>query len=204
MNKKETMFFDRFGDMAEYAYQAATALEHMLVDYTGAASGLVKISEIESACDAVLHEIFQKANVAFVTPIDREDIFLIAKELDNIVDYIDDAAYGFDIFNVKTISPGAKAFVPLIVQATVALKELLREMIHMKTGKAMMDLIIEINRLEAEGDIKYRAAMKKLFTDERDAVDLIKWRAIYDYLENALDACEYVANVIEGVVMKHG
>ena len=204
MSKKEAMFFTYFGDMAEYANKAATLLEEMMSDYTDVEAKITKISEIEHACDQVVHEVLHKTNVAFITPIDREDIFLIVKELDNIVDYIEESAYRFETFNVSAVQPDAKEFASLIVKSTVALKDLTREMINLKTGKAMLDIIIEINRLENVGDHKYREVIKDLFFNEKDAINLVRWQGIYSYLERALDACEYVANVIEGVVLKHG
>lgn len=145
----------------------------------------------------------KQLNKSFITPIDREDIYEIAKNLDNITDSIESTAHRFDMFNVKSITEDTKILSNLIVMCTDELKGIMIELKSMKTSKILTKKIIEINRIENEGDDVFRCAMASLFSNGMNAIDVIKWKGIYEFLENTLDACEDIANIVEGVVMKH-
>lgn len=203
IRKKEAMFFHYFSEMVDMANEAAVELENMLMDYTNVDEKINKISQIEHNCDQQVHMIIEKLNQSFITPIDREDIFLIVKHLDNIVDYIEESAHRFVIFNVKEIKPGSIEIAKIITKSTEDLKKLFNELINMKVNSNLNDAIISINNLENQGDHIYREELTKLFANEENPIDIIRWQGIYTYLERALDSCEDVANAIEGVVMKH-
>jgi hypothetical protein len=142
-------------------------------------------------------------NSSFITPIDREDIYNIAKEMDNIVDTIEEAANSFDLFLITEVRDEAKVMSRLILECIVELKVVVNEMRRMKKSKLLQEKIIEVNRIENEGDVIYRKAIKSLFENETPPLEVVKWKLIFEFLEESIDSCENVANILEGVVMKH-
>ena len=203
ITKKETVFFDHFATMLSMALEASKALEDLILNYTDVENKIKNIGHIEHECDLQVHTIFKKLNVAFITPIDREDIYLITKELDNIVDNIEKTADLFLIYNIKEIKPVTLEIVQLITESIIHLQRLVDELVRIKTSKIIHNEIIEVNKIENQGDTLYKSELTKLFSGETDAVDIIRWNGIFNNLETALDACEDVADIIEGVVMKN-
>jgi Phosphate transport regulator (distant homolog of PhoU) len=203
ITNRETVFFDHFAAMLGMALEASKALEDLIVDYTDVEKKIDNIGNIEHECDLQVHTVLKKLNVAFITPIDREDIYLITKELDNIVDNIEKTADLFIIYNIKEIKPVTLEIVKLITESIIHLQKLVDELVRLKTSKIIHNEIIEVNKIENQGDTIYKNELTRLFGDETDAVDIIRWHGIFDNLESALDACEDVADIIEGVVMKN-
>ncbi len=200
---KEEIFFDLFVETAKNTCRSAEMLEELMVNYVSVNDKIKQIEEIEHECDQNVHNILKQLNKSFITPIDREDIHAIAKEMDNITDAIESTAHRFRMFNVNSIKEDAKKVASLIVQCTKELTGVMEEMKNMKTSTELEKKIIEVNRIENVGDEIYRDAIAQLFVAEKDAIEVVKWKEIYEYLENTLDACEDVANLVEGVVMKH-
>lgn len=203
VSRKEEIFYDLFVEITEFACLAATKLNELINNYVDIDEKIAEIKTIEHECDQVFHRVMKQLNKSFVTPIDREDINVIARELDNITDTIEDAAHSFSMFNIKSVKEEAKVLSELIVKSTVELNTLMVELKHMKTSQLLTPKVIEVNRLENEGDDIYRSAMTALFADGNDALEVIKWKQIFEFLENSLDACEEVANTVEGVIMKN-
>ncbi len=150
-----------------------------------------------------MHEIINQVNRSFITPIDREDIILIAKVMDNINESIDSTAHRRKMFNIGTIREEAFQMTSLISICTKETQYVVNELEKMKKSRILHEKIVEVNRIENQGDEAYGKIIQNLFLNERDAVEIIKWREIYEYLEKTLDACEDVANVIEGIVSKN-
>jgi predicted phosphate transport protein (TIGR00153 family) len=200
---KEERFFDYFIETSEIICKAASLLDDLTNNYVNVNEKIKSIEDAEHACDKVVHKIFNELNKAFITPIDREDIYLIARELDNITDDIQAAAQRFSMYNVQEVRPEAIVLSKLIVNATNELKNVILEMKNMKKSKNLEKKIIEVNNIEDEADTAFRDAMTNLFLTEKNAIEVIKWKEIIDFFENTIDACEDVANIIEGVVMKH-
>ncbi|HEX9061080.1 MAG TPA: DUF47 domain-containing protein [Clostridia bacterium] len=203
ITSKEEIFFDLFVDTAKNIHKTAKFLEELMNNYSNVNEKIKTIEECEHECDERVHNILEQLNKSFITPIDREDIFLIAKELDNITDDIEATAHRFRMYNVDSITEDAKRLCSLIVKCTEELKNLMMLLKDIKKTKVIKDKIIEINRLENEGDEIYRNAITRMFVMENNPLEVIKWTGIYEYLENTLDACEDVANIVEGVVMKN-
>ncbi|HEX2944961.1 MAG TPA: DUF47 family protein [Clostridia bacterium] len=202
VTRKEEIFFDMFVETAENACKSAGLLYELMTNYVNIDEKIDRIEASEHQGDQHIHKIMEKLSKSFITPIDREDIYEIAKMLDNIIDAIEGTAHRFNMFNVRSITEDAIKLGKAIVDCTRELKGVMAEMKNMKTSKTLRDKIIEVNRLEDEGDKIFRVAIKKLFVNETNAVEVIKWKEIYEFLENTLDACEDVANTVEGVVMK--
>jgi predicted phosphate transport protein (TIGR00153 family) len=200
---KEEKFFDYFIETSEIICKAAGLLDDLVNDYINVNDKIKGIEDAEHACDNMVHKILNELNKAFITPIDREDIYTIARELDNITDDIEAAAQRFSMYNVKQVRPDALKLSKLIINATSELKNVMIEMKDMKRSKTLEAKIIEVNNVEDEADTAFRDAMVNLFLTEQDAVEVIKWKEIIELFENTIDACEDVANIVEGVVMKH-
>lgn len=203
ITRKEARFFDMFTQTCDMVCETARLLNDLIMDYKDLDVRIKKIEEIEHKCDIMVHSILEELNKSFITPIDREDIYLIAKELDVITDRIETTAHLFKMLNVKEMREEARELVRLVVQCTTELRNLMQELPKFNKTSLLMKYVVEINRIENEGDRVHRAAIYKLFTEEKDPIEIIRWRDIIGYLEGTIDACEDVANVILGVVMKH-
>jgi len=205
MTQKETEFFDLFVSSSEIAYKAAVSLQSLVLQYEDVEERIKGLEEKEHEADRIVHAMMDKLNKSFITPIDREDLFTIAKDLDSITDEINTTAHMFHMFNIQTIRPEAKSIVELIVAATERVHALTKEIKNFKkSSEKIREIVVEVNKLETESDVMYRAAMRSLFINEKDPIEIIKWRATYEALEEVLDTCEHVSNVILGVVVKHG
>lgn len=203
MTHREMSFFDVFEDASEIAYQSAVILQDLVLHYDDPDAKIAALEKKEHEGDQQVHAMIDRLNRSFITPVDREDLFEISKDLDNITDSIESGAHLFTMFDVQTVKEDAKAFVELIVKATSELHAVTKEMKRFKKSTEIKPRVIEINRLENEGDRLFRRAVHDLYTKEKDAIEVMKWKEVYEYLEAALDSCEHVANLILGVVMKH-
>jgi len=203
ITSKEALFFDLFIQSAQCSCMASEKLEKLMNNYTEIDQQIKFIEELEHEGDHHVHRILEQLNRSFITPIDREDIYLIAKELDNITDDIESTAHRFRMLNVKAIREDAKKLGGLIVQCTKEVKYIMADLKNMKKSTTLQDKIIEVNRIENVGDEIFRNAITGLFASEKDPIEVIKWKEIFEYLENTLDACEDVANIAEGIIMKH-
>jgi uncharacterized protein len=203
LKRQETTFFDVFESAAEIACQSAVILQDIALHYNDPELKIKELEEKEHQGDQYVHMMMDRLNKSFITPIDREDLFLISKDLDTITDCIESTAQLFTMFNVQTVREDAKKIVNLIVIATRHVYEITREMKNFKKSTEIKRLVIEINRLENEGDNLFCRAVRELFTQVKDPIEVMKWKELFEYLEDSLDACEHVANIILGVVMKH-
>jgi predicted phosphate transport protein (TIGR00153 family) len=198
---KEEQYFDLFLQMTLYICDAARELKGMLADKNHNYQDYSKrIKGLEHACDELTHTISTKLNKSFITPFDREDIYMMSSALDDIVDLIDDAARAIIDFDVHEIKPYAREFAGVIEK----MAEQLREIVSiLRKPKNVTQRLVEIHRLENEGDDIYHAAIRELFHEEHDPLTVLKWKEIYEKLEAAVDRCENVANIIESVIIKH-
>jgi uncharacterized protein len=203
VSKNESVYFDMFIEFAQKAYDAAKSLDELINDYTEIDGKVKGIICQEQDCDKLVHAIMRKLNSSFVTPLDREDIDHIGHVMDNVVDGIEAAAQCFTMYHVTEIKEEAKAMSALIVRCTAELLQLMVELKRMKKSKTLQKIIIEINSIENEGDDIYRNALYSLFMNGAPTTEIIKWKDMFELLENTIDACEDVANIVEGVVMKH-
>jgi predicted phosphate transport protein (TIGR00153 family) len=199
---REEKFYDDFKAMADQLRAGARLLEEMLASDPPIADKAHEIKEVEHKCDFLTHEIIQRLNKTFVTPIDREDIHELARTLDDVMDAIDDAAALIPLYRIDQVRFGARELAHVIAAQTGELRKAL-DALEGKHG-AILDHAVEVNRLENEADRIHQKAVGQLFDEERDAITVMKWKEILDLLEEATDACEDVANLLENVVVKHG
>jgi predicted phosphate transport protein (TIGR00153 family) len=198
---KEEQYFSFFAQMTSYIYDAAHALVEMLNDKGDTYGEHLKgIKAIEHQCDDLTHSISTKLNKSFITPFDREDIYLLSGALDDVVDLIDDAARAMVMYDVQESTPHARSFADVIQRMAVQLHEVV-SMLAKPNG--ISPRLVELHRLENEGDEIYHTAVAELFRNAADPLKVIKWKDIYEKLEAAIDRCENVANIIESVIIKH-
>jgi len=201
---KENQFFILLNNAIENAYQSAVLLNQLINNLSSMNKYIAELEKAENRGDDITHQVIELLNRTFITPLDREDLFAIIKEIDNIVDALETVAHRFEIYNVNQIKPEAKILSEMIINCTKELKSVVENLKDLKNTKLIKEKIIEVNRIEDEGDIVYRNAIKKLFSENRDKpIEVIIWKEIFGFLEDTLDACEDVANVIEGVVTKN-
>ena len=198
---REEKFYDDFKMMADQLRHGARLLEQMLAIDPPIADKAHEIKEVEHQCDFLTHEIIQRLNKTFVTPIDREDIHELAKTLDDVMDAIDNAAALIPLYRIDKIRPGARELTHVIVKQCDEIRVAVEAL---EQRKGVLDRAIEINRLENEADRIHKHAISQLFDEVTDAITVMKWKEILDVLEEATDACEDVANLLENVVVKHG
>ncbi len=197
---REHRFYDDFVALGEQIRRGATLLEEMLAPERPIWDKAEEIKEIEHICDELTHEIIQRLNRTFVTPLDREDIHTLAQRLDDVIDAIDAAAAFVHLYQIERVRPDARELAKIIKLSTDGVVRALKAL-ERRDGVA--EPAVEINRLENEADRAHQRAVRRLFEEERDPVEIMKWKEILDFLEDATDRCEDVADVLEGVVVKH-
>lgn len=201
--KKEDVFFDLFNESMAKIIQAGETFQDLVHNYENVEDKVANMKVLETDCDMQAHKILKKLNASFITPFDREDIYDLARDMDDIVDCIEEVSNRFIVFDVKEMKPEALVMADQIMQCIRELDVLFRHLKEIKTNSVVREQIIEVNRIENEGDIVYRRALSKLFKHEKDPIEIIKWKQLFELLEDSLDSCENVANIVEGLVMKH-
>jgi predicted phosphate transport protein (TIGR00153 family) len=197
---QEGDFFELFRKQSENIVSGAAAFTRMLEHYTGVPEQVQAIKAIEHAGDEITHQIFRKLNQTFITPFDREDIHQLGGTMDDVIDLIDAAASRFVLYRIDKVRAGT---VDLSKVLTVATMELSAAIHNIPSREKALQRVIEINRLENESDRICRTLIAQLFEDEKDPVQIIKWKEIFEVLETAVDKCEDVSNVIESVILKN-
>src|SRR3982074_1717120 len=192
-------YFLLFARQAENIQKGAQALCDMLSRYTAVYEQVQNIKAIEHAGDEIAHTIIRKMNQTFITPMDREDIHELCSRLDDVIDLIDAAASRFVLYRVDSIRSGTLDLVKVLVSATAEVEGAVRAL---EKPQEALKHCIEINRYENDSDRLCRTLIAQLFDEEKDPVQIIKWKEIFEVIETAVDKCEDVANVIEGVILK--
>ena len=198
---REEKFYADFEALADELKRGAGLLEQMLSADRPNWDKADEIKEVEHKCDNLTHEIIQRLNRTFVTPIDREDIHALARSLDDVMDAIDASASLVRLYRLESVRFGARELAKIVTACTFQV-HLALEGLEGKKGVAAHS--IEINRLENEADRLHAQAVARLFDEERDPIVVMKWKEALDFLEDATDRCEDVANVLEGVMLKNG
>jgi uncharacterized protein len=198
---REERFYGDFQALADELQRGSRLLERMLAPDQPILETADEIREVEHKCDSLTHEIYQRLNRTFVTPLDREDIHALARSLDDVMDAIDASASVVRLYKLRTVRFGARELAQIITTSTDQVGLALKALEH---RKGLITHAIEINRLENEADRIHQQALSRLFDDERDPIMIIKWKEALDFLEAATDRCEDVANVLEGVMVKNG
>ncbi|MBI4520040.1 MAG: DUF47 family protein [Gemmatimonadetes bacterium] len=198
---REEEFFNLFVEVATRTEQAANLLYQLFTDRPERRSYCVDaIKRLENEADEITHEVVNRLDRTFITPIDREDIHLLASDLDDVIDRIDGTARRAQIFRLGQAPEGIPELCDIIRQITA---EIARAVIKLRGKDDVMKHCVEAKRLEEEGDAIYHAMLGRLFDTEKDPIAIVKWKEIYDNLEITIDEAEDVANALESIVLKH-
>ncbi len=205
MAKGDKFYFENLAKSTYLAKDAAEYLVECLKSYSheNISEMLEKMHNIEHSADLQKHEMNEALAKAFVTPIDREDLDMLSRILDDVTDTIEEILQKFYIYDIKTIKPEAIDFAERIVRSCELLLSVMGEFENFKKSKKIRSLIIEINDVEEECDKIYLSAMRELTLTSKDALETISWRKIYEIFEECADACEHVSDCIVSVIMKN-
>jgi predicted phosphate transport protein (TIGR00153 family) len=197
---REQRFYDLFEQQASILVSAGVLLKETLEDAGDLSARRREIKDLERRGDQVTYEIVRSLNETFVTPFDHEDISALAAGLDDILDYIEEVADTVNLYGITTIPRAANELADLLAQAVEQLEKAVGKL---RSGEKDGEYAIEVHRLEDIGDSTSRHAIAELFQGQRDPLEVIKLKDLYGLLEDALDRCEDVANVIENIAIKN-
>jgi predicted phosphate transport protein (TIGR00153 family) len=201
---KEEKFFEMFYEQADTIVEAADQLIAIVNNFSELDRKVMEMNKIEHKADEIAHRIVGKLNTTFITPLDQEDIHDLASAIDDVVDFIDATCERLVLYKVSQPTEGFIHLANILHRATEETRMAVGQLGTFKKKPAVMKQCwIEVNRLENEGDTVSRAAIAKLFETESNAVEVIKWKEIYEHVETAIDKCEDVANILEQIVLKH-
>ena len=205
MAGKRNDYYDTFVRLVDYSCKASIYLHKSLQEFDPKLlkERLKEIHHIEHDADEDKHAMMKKLAKEFITPIEREDIIQLAQEIDEVTDTVEDVLIRMYMYNVAEIRPEALKLTEVIVKCCQALKSAMEEFHNFKRSEIIQKSIIEVNRLEEEGDALYIEAVRSLYATSQDHIAVTGWSKVFDRLENCCDACEHVANVVEGVIMKN-
>lgn len=203
--KDNNYYFDAFAKGIAYANDAAVFLQNCIENYdvTNIRARLDEMHKIEHTADGVKHEMMEQLTKEFLPPIEREDIVELAHTIDEVTDTIEDVMLKIYMYNVTEIRSDVKGFTELITRCCAVLKIVSQELYNYRKSTLLIPKIEEVNSLEEEGDRLYAEATHRLYTEEKDPINILVWTNIYDRLEKCCDACEKVMDMVELVVMKN-
>ncbi|MBL8021024.1 MAG: DUF47 family protein [Leptospirales bacterium] len=197
---KDEKYFALLSELADKVHGGSLVFLKVFEDYANRATYAIDIKGVEVACDKIAGRITSKLNTSFITPIDREDIYLLVKELDDVIDIINNLAIRFDMYSVTSLRPEAKEVALILSDAT---NELAGAFKLLEKHEDLAEHCKRINDLEKKADLLYRESVRSLFIKEQNPIEVIKWMGIYEALEDAVDRCKDVAEALEAVIVKN-
>jgi uncharacterized protein Yka (UPF0111/DUF47 family) len=201
---RDTTFFDLLDQQAQATVQASEAMLALVRDFGRLHSHVEAIEAIEHMADSLTHQLANKIDSAFVTPLDNEDLRSLSWVLDDVIDFIKVGAKRIRLYRLEAARPDLETLVLVLVDATHGIQSAVATLRTMEQRKKSHPLFIRIHELENRGDDIYGQALADLFNAEgADPILVLKWKEVYDLIENAIDRCEQVASVVESVVMKY-
>jgi predicted phosphate transport protein (TIGR00153 family) len=202
-NASDRKFYEAFGSHAGRSVEAARLLVDMLRHPERSAELAKAIGEVESAGDQITHDTIARLHKIWITPLDRADIHSLISRLDDVLDMIEATSERLMLYDITEVPEFAHTLANVVLRSAEAMDKAVALLPQVKKPKEMLDLCVEINRLENEADGEYRRALAELFKGSYDALTVMKWRDIVDNLEAAADRCEDVANILEGIVLEY-
>jgi predicted phosphate transport protein (TIGR00153 family) len=198
---RDEVFFSMFASLASRVTASARLLDQLFAEPHRLAELVTSIKQIEHEADTITHDVISRINRTFVTPIDREDIHLLASRLDDVIDQIDGTARRALMFRINEVREPATRMTRILIRAGEAIEGAVT---NVKKTSVVVQHSVKVKQLEEEGDAVYHAAVGGLFEGTPDPLQVMKWKELYDTLERALDQCEDVANTIESIALKNG
>lgn len=199
----EAGFFDLFDQHAALVVRCAQSLLSVTSDGFMAHAAAEQIAALEDKADTVTHNTVELLHKTFITPFDRDEIFSLISTLDDVVDNVDAAADCLILYKIKTLTPASKDLAEIILTASKELQEAIRGLRNLQNSESIRQRCMTIYKLEKDADNVVRNAIGQLFDEEPDVRNIIKWKEIYEHLEDAVDRIEDVANIIEGVILEN-
>jgi predicted phosphate transport protein (TIGR00153 family) len=200
---KDESFFDQFEKHGRRTVDGCRALVELVTTPGDMLARAKAISEIESDCDRTTHAVVAQLHKTFITPIDRNDIHRLITKMDDVMDYVEAGAERLALYELTTPTPEVGRMAESLLASAECVLEAVTALRNFKNPEAILAKCVEINRLENVTDGILRAALARLFREEKDPITIIKWKEIYELIETATDRCEDVANIIEGVVLEN-
>ena len=200
---KEEIFFDYFDELAEKIEDGSNLFLEMAQTRDYSDAKVARLKEIEHEADAITHKTHERMHKTFLMPMDREDIYALVNSMDNIMDIIESTAVIINLYKVKNLSDAIIKQAQILNDTTKKGKSIIRALRNMKNSEEILAGCVEIHTLENAGDIVLRTTIANLFENEKDAIELVKWKEIIELLEEAIDACEKVSNIVEGIILKN-
>jgi predicted phosphate transport protein (TIGR00153 family) len=201
---KEEKFFDLFEELAAKIEEGVKFFLAMVEKYEYSDENIAHLKKIEHEADSITHNTYEKMHKTFLTPLDREDIYALVNKMDSVIDMIEASAMRLNLYKVKRPSEAIILLARILDKAVQKIIIIVHGMRDMKNARMILDACVEVNTLENDGDVVLRTTIAELFEKEKDVFELIKWKEIYERLEEAIDVCEDVSNIAEGIVLKNG
>jgi uncharacterized protein len=201
---KDTVFYDLFEKLVQHVVGSAKQLQRLVSEFPKIEASLQIIRNEEHAADDLAHQALDRLDRTFITPFDREDIHTLVGGLDDIIDTIDALVKRMPLFHVTGIPPMFVKQTEVLVKGAEAVKDAVFKLRKSRKLSDLSDTLIAIHHQESIGDDNHHAAMSELFGGGTDAIEVLKWKELYDYIEEAIDGCEDVGNTLERIVLKNG
>jgi predicted phosphate transport protein (TIGR00153 family) len=199
---KEEKFFELFEAQAAHNVAAAKVFREMANKWSREVGSFDRLRDIEHEADITCHDIYDKLNRTFVTPFDSEDIRELAGELDTVTDLIESVAQRMYLYQIDRSTDDLVQLTDILWQATENVRKAIKELQNPEKSRHVMDYCIEVNRLENAGDHALGVAIGKLFQGKPDPLEVMKWKEIYETVEEAIDKCEDIAHTLETILIK--
>lgn len=200
---RDTEFFDLFDHTARVVQATAKAYSQLARDYANREAHVAEIRKLEHDGDDAVHAALGKLDTSFITPFDREDIHALLSRMDDVIDEIDAAAKRFTLYSVPEPTPWLVKQTDILNRATALVVEAVKRLRDLRRPEDLHQKLVEIHKLENEGDDLNHAAVAELYATAKDPILVMKWKEIYDFTERAIDRCEDIADTIEGIVLKN-
>jgi len=201
---RDTVFFDLFEGLSGHGVKAAKIVQQLAQSFPDLMPSIQRIREEEHQADQLAHQALDRLDRTFITPFDREDIHTLVGELDDIIDGVDALAKRFPLFHVKQMEETFIKQTGVLVAATQMVDEAVKRLRRSRKLSDLSDALIAIHTQESLGDDNHHAAMSRLFDGSVETLEVVKWKELYDLIENAIDDCEDVGNTLERIVLKNG
>lgn len=204
VKRREDVFYRLFREYSQKILTTAEVYKRIFSDeYPTSRTLINSMKDYENICDDTAKKIFMELGNSFITPFDREDISVLTKRMDDIVDYMEAAASRMDLFAVEEMRPEAVRLADITVQAISELAAIMDRFSNFKKDPTVMELALGVDVIEDEGDAVYKNALADLFREDVPTLEIMKWSRIFDRMELALNACEHACDIVQGVVMKN-
>lgn len=203
--KNNDYYYDSFYQLMDYPCLGAKVLASIMEDIEGydMHEKLIEVHAIEHDGDVAKYEVTKRLVNEFITPIEREDIVMLLAQIDDIMDAIEDVVRLLSMYNIKHIKEDAKAFIPIITQSCAVLKETILEFKQFRKSKTIKKHFLKLNELEEKADLIHYQAIKKLYQQSKDPIEIFTWTNIFEALENCCDQFKEVSELIEMIMLKN-